>query len=99
MPVPGGRLELRDQVYNRVASRESEILTPLKRCRIPDWQSRKERCPMITELTRRSMLAGSVGLAGAVRLAGLPANPPVRPSYFHVSQSTINYQAEFNSGK
>ncbi len=54
---------------------------------------------MTSELTRRSMLAGSLGLAGAARLAGLPANPPIRPSYFHVSQSTINYQAEFNSGE
>ena len=54
---------------------------------------------MTSELTRRAMLAGSVGLAGAARLAGAPANPAVRPKYFHVSQSSINYQAEFNSGK
>jgi sugar phosphate isomerase/epimerase len=45
------------------------------------------------------MLAASVGLAGAARLAGAPANPTSRPNYYHMSQSTINYQAEFNSGK
>jgi len=54
---------------------------------------------MTNELTRRAMLAGSAGLAGASSLVGAPANPAVRPSYFHLSQSTINYQAEFNAGK
>jgi sugar phosphate isomerase/epimerase len=54
---------------------------------------------MTSELTRRGMLAGSLGLAGAATLAGEPASPPTRPSYFHISQSTINYQAEFNAGK
>ena len=54
---------------------------------------------MTSELTRRAMLAGSVGFAGAAGLVGAPANPTVRPKYFHMSQSSINYQAEFNSGK
>src|ERR1700755_2710333 len=54
--------------------------------------------PMTSELTRRAMLAGSVGLAGAVKLVGAAA-PVDRPKYYHVSQSTINYQAEFNAGK
>ena len=53
---------------------------------------------MTIDLTRRAMLAGSVGLAGAVKLVG--ATPPAaRPKYYHVSQSSINYQAEFNAGK
>src|SRR5712675_1400906 len=55
--------------------------------------------PMTSELSRRAMLAGSVGLAGAARLGGAPANPAGRPKYYHMSQSTINYQAEFNAGK
>ena len=54
---------------------------------------------MKSELTRRAMLAGSAGLAGASRLAGAPAPAAARPKYYHVSQSSINYQAEFNSGK
>jgi len=54
---------------------------------------------MTSDLTRRAMLAGGVGFAGAAGLAGAPANPTVRPKYYHVSQSTINYQAEFNAGK
>ena len=55
---------------------------------------------MTTELTRRAMLASGVGLTAAARLAGAPAPPPaVRPKYYHTSQSSINYQAEFNSGK
>ncbi len=45
------------------------------------------------------MLAGGVGLAGAAKLASAPANPAARPNYYHVSQSSINYQAEFNAGK
>jgi L-ribulose-5-phosphate 3-epimerase len=53
----------------------------------------------MSELTRRAMLAGSVGFAGAARLVAVPAKAAVRPKYFHVSQSSINYQAEFNSGK
>src|SRR5258706_12179887 len=55
--------------------------------------------PMTSELTRRAMLAGSAGFAGAAGLVGALANPPVRPKYFHMSQSSINYQAEFKSGK
>ena len=54
---------------------------------------------MTSDLTRRAMLAGSVGVAGVPGLVGAPANPTFRPKYYHVSQSTINYQAEFNSGK
>jgi L-ribulose-5-phosphate 3-epimerase len=54
---------------------------------------------MTTELTRRTILASSLGLTGAAALAGAPANPVARPKYFHMSQSSINYQAEFNSGK
>ena len=54
---------------------------------------------MSNELSRRAMLAGSVGVAGIARLAAAPANPAARPKYFHLSQSTINYQAEFNFGK
>src|SRR5438067_11421483 len=54
---------------------------------------------MTSELTRRALLASSVGFAGAAGLAGAPANPTVRPKYFHMSQSSINYQAEFKSGK
>ena len=54
---------------------------------------------MTTELTRRAMLASSVGLTGAAGLAGAPANPAVRPKYYHMSQSSVNYQAEFRSGK
>jgi sugar phosphate isomerase/epimerase len=59
----------------------------------------RRRLPMTSELTRRAMLAGSAGLAGASRLVGAPANPASRPKYYHMSQSTINYQAEFNAGK
>ena len=54
---------------------------------------------MTTELTRRAMLASGVALTDAAGLAGAPANPAVRPKYFHMSQSSINYQAEFRSGK
>jgi len=54
---------------------------------------------MATELTRRAMLAGSVGLTGAAGLAGAATPPAARPKYYHVSQSTINYQAEVRSGK
>jgi xylose isomerase-like TIM barrel protein len=54
---------------------------------------------MTSNLTRRAMLASSAGFAGASGLIGAPANPTPRPAYFHVSQSSINYQAEFNSGK
>ena len=54
---------------------------------------------MTTELTRRAMLASSVGLTGAAGLPGAPANPAVRPKYYHMSQSSVNYQAEFRSGK
>ncbi len=54
---------------------------------------------MSNELSRRSVLAGGVGFAGTAGLAATPANPAVRPKYFHMSQSTINYQAEFNAGK
>jgi len=54
---------------------------------------------MMNNLTRRAMLAGSVGLAGSARLVSAPTNPIVRPQYYHVSQSSINYQAEFKSGK
>ena len=53
---------------------------------------------MSSELTRRAMLAGGAGLSGA-NIVGAPANAAVRPKYYHVSQSTINYQAEFNAGK
>lgn len=54
---------------------------------------------MSNELSRRAVLAGSVGLVGSTALAAAPAPPAVRPKYFHMSQSTINYQAEFNAGK
>ena len=54
---------------------------------------------MSSELTRRALLAGGAGFASASAIAGSPANPAARPKYYHVSQSTINYQAEFNSGK
>src|SRR5258706_1520857 len=54
---------------------------------------------MTTELTRRAMLAGSVALTGAAGLAGAPAPPVPRPKYFHMSQSSINYQEEFRAGK
>lgn len=54
---------------------------------------------MSSELTRRAMLAGGAGFAGAAAIAGAPANPAGRPKYYHVSQSTINYQAEFKAGK
>src|SRR5436305_3939685 len=54
---------------------------------------------MTTELTRRAMLAGGAALSGATNLAGAPASPAVRPKYFHISQSSINYQAEFRAGK
>jgi L-ribulose-5-phosphate 3-epimerase len=54
---------------------------------------------MTNDLTRRAMLASSVGFAGVAGLEGAPANASVRPTYFHLSQSSINYQAEFNSGK
>src|SRR5437868_4361584 len=36
------------------------------------------------ELSRRAMLAGSVALTGAARLAGAPAPPAARPKYFHM---------------
>ena len=52
---------------------------------------------MSNELSRRAMLAGSVGFAGIAKLAAAPANPAARPKYFHMGQSPINYQAEFNS--
>jgi L-ribulose-5-phosphate 3-epimerase len=54
---------------------------------------------MTSEVTRRAMLAGSVALAGATGRAGAAASPAARPKYYHTSQSSINYQAEFNSGK
>src|SRR5215831_13414537 len=54
---------------------------------------------MTSKPTRRTMLAGGVGLAGAGGLIGAPANPAGRPTYYHVSQSTINYQSEFRSGQ
>ncbi len=54
---------------------------------------------MATELTRRAMLAGSAGLTGGAGLAGAATSPAARPKYYHVSQSSINYQAEFRSGK
>ena len=54
---------------------------------------------MSSDLTRRALLAGGAGLAAAATVAGAPANPAARPKYYHVSQSTINYQAEFNAGK
>lgn len=54
---------------------------------------------MSSELTRRALLAGGAGFASAAAIPGAPANPTARPKYYHVSQSTINYQAEFNSGK
>ena len=55
--------------------------------------------PLDRDAVGRAMLAGGVGFAGAAGLAGAPANPTVRPKYFHMSQSSINYQAEFKSGK
>ncbi len=54
---------------------------------------------MSIELTRRALFAGGVGFAGVVAIAGPPATPAARPKYYHVSQSTINYQAEFKAGK
>lgn len=54
---------------------------------------------MTTEMTRRAMLAGGVGLTGAVGLGGAPAPPAARPKYYHVGQSTVNYQGLFRSGK
>src|SRR5436305_14672616 len=54
---------------------------------------------MTSELTRREMLASTVGIAGGARLVGAAAAPAVRPRYYHVSQSSINYQAEFRAGK
>jgi sugar phosphate isomerase/epimerase len=50
-------------------------------------------------LTRRAAI-GAIGSVGtAARLSGAPAGPPARPKYYHVSQSSINYQAEVRSGK
>src|SRR3954447_18140559 len=54
---------------------------------------------MTSKLTRRALVAGSVGFAGSAGLTGAPANPTNRSKYYHMSQSTINYQAEFNAGK
>jgi len=54
---------------------------------------------MTVEMSRRAMLASTVGVTGAAGLYAAPATPSVRPNYYHLSQSTINYQAEFNSGK
>src|SRR5262245_1562041 len=54
---------------------------------------------MTSEMSRRAMLAGSVGVAGAAGLVAAPAGPATRPNYYHLSQSSINYQAEFNAGK
>src|ERR1035437_9362400 len=54
---------------------------------------------MPTELTRRAMLASSVGLTGAAGLAGAPANPAARLKYYHTSQSTVNYGSQFSDGK
>jgi sugar phosphate isomerase/epimerase len=54
---------------------------------------------MSSELTRRSLLVAGAGIAGAAAVSGVPATPAARPKYYHVSQSTINYQAEFNAGK
>jgi L-ribulose-5-phosphate 3-epimerase len=51
-----------------------------------------------SELTRRAVLAGG-GAATATAIASPQPSPAVRPKYYHVSQSTINYQAEFRSGK
>src|ERR1044072_5347719 len=55
--------------------------------------------PMTTALTRRTMLTGGLGFSGAAALPGAPASPTVGAKYYHVSQSSINYQAEFDSGK
>jgi L-ribulose-5-phosphate 3-epimerase len=52
-----------------------------------------------SELTRRALLAGGAGFVSAAAISGAPATPAARPKYYHVSQSTINYQAEFKSGK
>ncbi len=49
-----------------------------------------------TVLTRRSVM-GAIGTVAG--LSGAPAGPAVRPKYYHMSQSSINYQAEFNAGK
>src|SRR3954451_11988441 len=74
-------------------------MIPLQRDRKFRSGDLERRMPMTNELTRRAMFAASAGLAGAARLAGAPANPISRPKYYHMSQSTINYQAEFNAGK
>src|SRR5215212_1569807 len=68
-------------------------------CIIPAWRSEERGMPMTNPLSRRAMLAGSVGLAGGAGLVAAPAAPAVRPNYYHMSQSSINYQAEFNAGK
>jgi sugar phosphate isomerase/epimerase len=54
---------------------------------------------MKSEPTRRAMLAGGVSFVGAGGLVGAPTKPAARPNFYHVSQSTINYQSEFRSGK
>src|SRR4051812_40828604 len=52
-----------------------------------------------SELTRRALLTGAAGFARVAATRGAPSSPAARPKYYHVSQSTINYQAEFRSGK
>jgi sugar phosphate isomerase/epimerase len=54
---------------------------------------------MTTDMTRRAVLAGGVGLTGAAGLGGAPAPTATRPKYYHVGQSTVNYQGLFRSGK
>jgi L-ribulose-5-phosphate 3-epimerase len=54
---------------------------------------------MSIELSRRTVLAGGVGLAGAAGLVRAATKLTARPKYYDVSQSSINYQAEFKSGK
>ena len=53
----------------------------------------------LSDPTRRALLSGGAGLAGCAAAAGAPSSPAARPKYYHVSQSSINYQAEIRSGK
>jgi sugar phosphate isomerase/epimerase len=54
--------------------------------------------PSTSDLTRRMMLASTVGLAGGATLAGASANSAAR-KYYRVSCLTLSYGKQFRSGK
>src|SRR3954471_24918965 len=53
----------------------------------------------MSETTRRAMLASGIAVTGAAALRGAGADLAPAAKHYHLSQSSINYQAEFNAGK